>query len=602
MGDARPEGASALGPDADEKRAVEPAAVLVVPLDVDVGGPGVVGLPLEDVVRGARLEPDVEDVEFLVEVPAAAGRAGGFGRDERRGVADEPGVGALGGEDRGDMAADTGVGQRPPAGPALEGRDGHTPRPLAGNAPVGPSGEHAVDPLPAPLGDPVDPADGLAGLAAQIVLVERDEPLFGGPEDDRLLAAPAMRVGVGDLRFPEQAAVGSHVGRDARVGLENLEPGVTRDLGGEPAVVVDGRVDVDAVGDAGQVVVVAVSRCRVDGARAVLEGDIFAEDQERVAVDERVPRLEAFELAAAERGQDLGLRPAQLLGDDRQEPLGQDVDVAVDRGGGVLVIGVEGDGHVARERPGRGRPDEDVGPAAAKGRELGPQVGDDREADVDRGRGLVAVFDLGLGQGGPAADAPVDRAFSLVDLAVLEESGQVFQDLGLVGRLHGQVGPGPRAEHTQALELLALDGDELLGVFAALLADGRHGQGCLLLAKLSVDVDLDGQAVAVPTGDVRGVMAEHGSGLDDEVLEDLVEGRAHVDVPVGVGRPVVEDEHRAAGAFPEDLFIETFGLPFADDLGLLLGQRGFHGESGLGQVQRALDIGLIGHRGLPTVA
>ncbi len=403
-----------------------------------------------------------------------------------------------------------------------------------------------------------------------------------------------------DLGFFEERPVRGHVRGDAGIGLEDLEPGVAGHVGREPAVVVDGRVDVDAVGDAGQVVVVAVARGGVDGARAVLEGDVLGQDEERVAVGERVAGLEALELGAGERGQDLGRRPAELLGDDREKALGHDVDVAFDLGRGVLGLGVEGDGHVGRQGPGGGRPDHDVGAAPGQGRELRAQVGDDLEADVDRRGGLVLVFDLGLGQGGPAVDAPVDRPFALVDLAVVEERAQVLEGLGLVGGLHGQVGRLPGAEHAEALEFLALDADEPLGVLAALLADGRHGHALLLLAEVLVDVDLDGQAVAVPAGDVGGVMPEHGAGLDDEVLEDLVQGRAQVDVAVGVGRAVVEDERRAAGGGPllEDPLVEAVGVPLLDGLGLLLGQRGLHGEVRARQVQRALDIRLVGHRGL----
>jgi hypothetical protein len=114
--------------------------------------------------------------------------------------------------------------------------------------------------------------------------------------------------------------------------------------------------------------------------------------------------------------------------------------------------------------------------------------------------------------------------------------------------------------------------------------------------------DLDGQSVAVPAGDVRGIMAEHGARLDDKVLEDLVEGRPHVDVAVGVGRPVVKDEGRAAGggALLEDALIEAVGFPLLDGFRLLLGQGGLHGKSGLGQVQRALHVGLVGHLGLQS--
>src|SRR5665647_3409597 len=48
VGDAGPERTAALGPDADEEGAVEPAAVLVVALDIDVGGPSVAALALKD--------------------------------------------------------------------------------------------------------------------------------------------------------------------------------------------------------------------------------------------------------------------------------------------------------------------------------------------------------------------------------------------------------------------------------------------------------------------------------------------------------------------------------------------------------------------------
>jgi len=47
----------------DEQRRVEPAAVLIVPLEVEVGGPGEPGVaPEHRAVRYAGFEPDVHDV------------------------------------------------------------------------------------------------------------------------------------------------------------------------------------------------------------------------------------------------------------------------------------------------------------------------------------------------------------------------------------------------------------------------------------------------------------------------------------------------------------------------------------------------------------
>ncbi len=89
--------------------------------------------------------------------------------------------------------------------------------------------------------------------------------------------------------------------------------------------------------------------------------------------------------------------------------------------------------------------------------------------------------------------------------------------------------------------------------------------------------------MAVPAGDVGGVEAGHGFGLDDEVLEGLVEGVAEVDGSVGVGGAVVEDVAGGAGAGGADLGVEVLLLPGFEAEGLVDGQAGLHGEGGLGQ-------------------
>ncbi len=46
-----------------------------------------------------------------------------------------------------------------------------------------------------------------SAFCAQVVVVHADEPLFGGAEDGRLVAAPAMRIAVLDVAPREQRAV-----------------------------------------------------------------------------------------------------------------------------------------------------------------------------------------------------------------------------------------------------------------------------------------------------------------------------------------------------------------------------------------------------------
>src|SRR4030043_284809 len=61
VGNAGPVRRGALGADADDQGAVEPAAVLVVAFDVDIRGPGKVRTPPENGMARPGLEPDIED-------------------------------------------------------------------------------------------------------------------------------------------------------------------------------------------------------------------------------------------------------------------------------------------------------------------------------------------------------------------------------------------------------------------------------------------------------------------------------------------------------------------------------------------------------------
>jgi hypothetical protein len=107
----------------------------------------------------------------------------------------------------------------------------------------------------------------------------------------------------------------------------------------------------------------------------------------------------------------------------------------------------------------------------------------------------------------------------------------------------------PITENTQPLELGALHADPVFGELAAFVAEGDDGHLILVLAGgavLFLDFPFDGQAVAVPAGHVVGVLAQHLLRAVDDVLEDLVERVADVQVAVGVGRAVVQHEARPA--------------------------------------------------------
>ncbi len=210
---------------------------------------------------------------------------------------------------------------------------------------------------------------------------------------------------------------------------------------------------------------------------------------------------------------------------------------------------------------------------------------------------LVGVFDFGFGEGGLCAVGPLDGLLGLVDGAVFHELGEDAEDVRLVGGIHGEVGVFPVTEDAEALEGGALDIDEAFGELGAAAADFRW----LETGGLFDDFELDGQAVAVPAGDERRVEAGHGLGFHDHVLEELVQGGAHVDVAVGERRAVVEDEIGRTGGFAGggDFRVEAGFFPNRETLRLVLHKIPAHGETCLWQGQRVFVIrgGAHGGRG-----
>jgi len=83
----------------------------------------------------------------------------------------------------------------------------------------------------------------------------------------------------------QQAAIGAHVLDDAGIGFEDRQPGVGAGGLVEAAVGLDRRIDVEAVGHAGAVVVLAVAGSRMHAAGAMVEEDVVGVDQQRVAVE-----------------------------------------------------------------------------------------------------------------------------------------------------------------------------------------------------------------------------------------------------------------------------------------------------------------------------
>ncbi|MNM92966.1 hypothetical protein D3C81_1053220 [compost metagenome] len=338
-----------------------------------------------------------------------------------------------------------------------------------------------------------------------------------------------------------------------------------------------------AVALAGDEVVFTVGWRGVHHAGTGAQLDVVSQVHRRQAVVERVTEVDQFQRRTLGGGNDrtfqvvaLQARLDQLFSQHQQALAGVDQ--------GVLEFRVDIQGLVGRDGPRGGGPDHDGGRLGQRSEAEGSsQLGlvGNREGNVDGLRFLVGVLDFGLGQGRTAIEAPVHRLQALEHEALLDHLGQGTDFTGLVGEIHGLVRVVPVTQHTQADELGLLPFDLLGSVLAAQLAGTVGGK---VLAVGNLDLVFDRQAVAVPTWHVRRIEAGQGLGTDDHVLEDLVQRMTDVNLAVGIGRAVVQDELRTILANLAQLSVQANAVPALQNLRFALGQAGLHWEGGVRKV------------------
>ncbi len=498
-----------------------------------------------------------------------------------------------------------------------EERDRHAPAALAADAPVGAAGDHVAQARLAVLRIEAGLVDRgereLAQRGRRLVLgehadafVHAHEPLRRGAVDHRRLVAPAVRVAVRDLGGGEQPAGVAQRFDDGLLGLPDELAAEQRQLGRVDAAAlhrIEDVVDRHPVADARVEVIDPVRGRRVDDAGAVVGGGVVGQVDRREAVvagvhfRERMAEADLVE-RLARRGGEHGAGQAVAIqalldqrgGEQQQAALG--VDQA------VFQLRVQVQRLVGGDGPRGGRPDHHEGVLGqrrqAEGRRQLGRLGA-LEADVDREALLVGVLDLELGQRRAAVEAPVHRLQSAIDEAAFDHALERAQLAGLVGEVHRLVGMLPVAEHAQALEVGHLLADLRGGVGTAL---GLHVVAAELAAEFLLDRVLDRQAVAIPARRVLRVVAHQLTGLDDHVLQDLVDGVTHVDLAVGVRRPIVQHEQRLAHAGGAQALVAAFLVPLLNPARLALGQVAAHRERGVGEVERGPVVrgggGLVG--------
>ena len=472
-------------------------------------------------MRRAGIEPAVEGVGLLREGLAAAVRAGKALRQKLRGFLYKPRVRSLGTEDLAYFFDSFGGADGLAAVLAVEYGDRQTPVALTRDAPVGALADHAGNALAAPLRQPLYALRG--GDSLVLEGVNGAEPLVGGAEDDGILASPAVRVAVYDVLGGEDRVRGDEVCEDGRVRLEDLEALVLAAGGVEASVVIDVHDEVAAGRDlrifaADVVVVRAVGRRGMNAAGTCVECDVLAENDERIALEERMARGHKLHLSSLEHGDGSDSLKSRLFENAVAELLRHDIVFAVRRlDHAVLKSRIEADRKVAGDSPGGGSPDDEVCVIEVHAAEQALIV---RHAELyeDRGDLIVLVLDLSLGESGLVGGAPIDGLFALVDVALLVHLAEHLDLLGLELRLHSEIGQIPVAHKAEALELIALDIDEVLRKFVAGGAEFRDGHSLAVKLLLLYDGALNRHSVVIPAGREGRLVSRHGFIADDEIL------------------------------------------------------------------------------------
>ncbi len=211
---------------------------------------------------------------------------------------------------------------------------------------------------------------------------------------------------------------------------------------------------------------------------------------------------------------------------------------------------------------------------------------------------MVPVLHFRLRQGRLAGSAPVNGFLAPVDVPVQHELAELFHRLGLIVEIHGDVGVVPVSENSQPLELAALNVEIPVRVGPAHASFVPVGNLVALRPQFLVHLVLDGQTVAVPARHKDTVVSRHVLGLDDDVLDDLVQGRPEVNVAVGVGRSVVKDVRGPPLGNLPDFPVNVGLFPEPEGFRFLFRQVGLHGEFGLRKVQ---GVFVIHGRFLPSI-
>ncbi len=592
MGQHRFVGTDAPGAHRSQQGTVKPAAMLVASFQVEVGRVTEI-IPVQEHggITGAGIKPDVQDVGFRLKLPMSTGWTHSSLRQEKGRRFRKPDISTMFGKKIGHPVHQGFIHQGFATFLTIKNRNRHSPDPLAGDAPVGTVFNHPVDALPAPLRNPLHPIYGLKGPLPQVIALHGNKPLLGGTENNRFFTAPAVGIGMGKRLAGHQEAQLRQLVNNSLVGVKNKLAGKKLHLVRKPALIVDRGIGFQPILQTNLIVFLSVSGGRMDAAGPGLQGHMIAQDNQRQAIVKGMTAVKTLQGPGVDLSQNFNLSQFRFGAELLLQAGGNNIHIPA---GGpqsdILQLGMQGNGQVGRNSPGSGSPDNQKNPATSQKSIRGGNIFHQRKFHVNGRRGIIFILNLGLGQGGIAGGAPVNGFFLFEKTAVAGKFGQLPNNGSFIRKVHGQVGPFPFTENTQPDKLLPLNINEFIGISATGPADLHLAHLFLTAPEIFIHLVFDRQAVAIPAGYIMAAKTSQGARLDDNILQNLVQGVPHVEMSIGIGRPVMKDKTLGILSFLKHPPIHILVFPGLNELRLPFCQVPAHGKSGFGQIQSFLVI------------
>ncbi len=483
-------------------------------------------------------------------------------------------------------------------------RNGHTPVALARDTPIGTLLYHGANAVRGMCRIPLHVVlDLITRSLAQASFIHRDKPLVGSTEQHRMLAAPAMRIAVGNLLLHYKRTALAQELDDMRVGLIGIharEGATAAKLIAhvELTVVINRHANIHALLDANIVVVCTVTRRVVDNAGTIVYTNVIGKQghalnaiKDRLLVVQVIERLCRHNIIGTVH---LNRRvvPTKLLTARRSQLLEHNLGTTVVLNSNVVLARLERNRLVGGNGPRRSCPNDEVYRAIKVLKTL--RLGGQLKAHKNRGRRLIGVLNLSFSKSGMAVLAPMNRLVTTVNHAAIKHSLKDLDISSIVLVIQREIGIIPVAQNTQTAETSLLKLNVLNSKLVAKLTNlSRRGLVKLGSTKLLFYLVLNGLTMAIPTRNIRHLIALHGPVAIDDVLRNLIHRVADMNRAICIRRAVMQNKLLVSLILLQRLLVDLVILPVLKPHGLRLGKAGTHRKTGLWQVHGLLV--LVGH-------